>query len=63
MCASHPSHVGKCANRRILVQAGQAIKPDSISKIIKAKRAMAQVVERLPIKNEALSSYYQKGKK
>jgi hypothetical protein len=44
-------------NRRIVVWDGQSINQDSISKIIRTKRAevMAQMVEHLPSKNKALS--------
>jgi hypothetical protein len=54
-------------NRRTVVQAGLGIKWDPISKITNTKRAggVAQVVEHLPSKFEALSSNpnYRKKKK
>jgi hypothetical protein len=50
-------HMGS-VNRRTVVQAGQGINVRPISKITKVKRAgnMAEVIEQLPSKHEALSS-------
>jgi hypothetical protein len=54
--------VWEAKNRRILVQVGMSKMRDLISKITREKRAgdMAQAVDHLPCKCEALSSHTKK---
>jgi hypothetical protein len=43
-------------NRRVMVQAGLGKKQQTISKIAKSSGGLAQAIQHLPIKREALSS-------